>query len=298
MPKLKSIDAENENISLPKSQPIVQEESTTQLDSFIPIDNELLPTKGIFYNGKRIYGRTLKVIELKKLANISVETDDIVEVIDSIMRKVITGVDWDNIKLADKQALIFWIRCNTFRDPRFSLGYKCNLEVPKTGKEKDQKVCGAENKLSFSIEDLEYEYIDETKLNPDLTVTVQLPFSGDEIVWSYPTNKEVKIIEENYKKLSQIAKIEKIDEPDYELVSYACITNSINGNSNMNVAAKYAYFSEELSSPDYVYLESLMENDYACGIKQFVKATCSKCGGTVSVPVMFSQEFFNPAFTK
>lgn len=275
----------------PAAPPVSKEETAN--NNFIPINNDLLPTKGIFYKGRKLSGRTLKVIELKKLSNIS--SEDAADVVNKIMEKVINGVPWNEIKLADKQALIFWVRCNTFRDPRFTLGFSCNLEKEVEG---ETKTCGCENKLSFSLEDVEYEYIKPEKLQDDYSVKVTLPFSEDELVWDYPSNADVELIEANFKKLKQIANLEKLEEPDYGLVSYACITRSINGNENLNVAAKYAYFSEQLAPADYIFLENTMEEDYACGIKQFIDATCKECGGTVSVPVMFSEEFFNPTFVK
>jgi hypothetical protein len=274
----------------------VKPKEETLNNSFIPIDNDVLPTKGIFYGGRTLYGRTLKVIELKKLSNVT--EADAVKTVDDIMSKVIKGVDWDDIRVSDKQALIFWVRCNTFRDPRFTIQYKCNLETDEVNENGEKKICNTENKMSFSIEDLEFEYIQEDKVDSSGRVTMNLPFSGDEIVWEYPTNKDVTLIEANYKKLKQIAKVEGIDEPDYALVSYAYIIKSINGDSDRNIASKYSYIAEELSSADYMYIESTMEDDFACGVNQNVKTVCKECGGQVEVPVMFSEQFFNPAFTK
>ena len=305
MPSLKRVPAgaddfdamDSANVEVAQKVKVVKPQEETTNNNFLPIDNDILPTKGRFYNGRRLSGRTLKVIELKKLSNVTEK--DAVKTVNDIMSKVITGVDWEDIKVADKQALIFWVRCNTFRDPRFTIAYKCNLEKPSDDMYSDEKeICATENKMSFSIEDLEYNYIKEDKLNIDGSVTMILPFSGDEIIWEYPSNREVELIEENFKKLKQIAKLEKKDEPDYTLVSYACIFKSINGNNNMNVSQKYNYICENLSSADYMYIENTMEDEYSCGVKPSVKAVCKECGGTVEVPVMFSEHFFNPAFTK
>jgi len=301
MPSLKSVSQETvikeefDSVDVSVVREIKPPEETSN-NNFLPIAEDILPTKGIFYNGKKLYGRTLKVIELKKLSNVSEK--DAVKTVNDIMSKVITGVDWNDIKVADKQALIFWVRCNTFRDPRFTITYKCNLPSGTDDYTGEDIICATDNKMSFSIEDLDYNYIDESKLNKDGSITMVLPFSGDEIIWEYPTNKEVELIEENYKKIKQMAKIEKKDDPDYALVSYSCIIKSINGNKNMNVLQKYNYICNELSSADYMYIENIMEDEYTCGVKPNVKSICKECGGTVEVPVMFSEHFFNPAFTK
>jgi hypothetical protein len=261
-------------------------------DNYYKIDMNDLPTRGKLYDDKSIYLRNFKVIEIKRLSTVDEETAN--DVINDVMSKLVKGVDFDVIAAVDKVALLFYIRMNTFPDPRYKVNFACTNSV--SDGEGGQKECAHGNKLFFTANDLEINQVEETFTPNDLKFS--LP-NGDEILWRFPVVSDEKGVLVAVDK----TKIEFENSTEYkdvvvdtDIISYSYVIESIN-NRPLSVMEKYLYITEVLSPQDFVVLTNEMNNKFDIGVNTMVKTTCQQCGGRVSVPVMFSPEFFLPEYT-
>lgn len=261
-------------------------------DNYYKINMDDLPTKGKLYGGKEIYLRNFKVIEIKRLSTVDENTAN--DVINDIMSKLVKGVEFEQIAAVDKIALLFYVRMNTFPDPKYKINFTCTNMVPD--EEGGERECGHQNQLFFTANDLEIKQLDDSFTMDDLRFN--LP-NGDEIRWRLPVVADEKNIIQAVNQIKidfESHKDYKDIEVDSDIVAYAFVITMINGNE-LSVADKYLYITEVLTPQDFVVLTDEMNNKYDIGVNTMIKTTCSKCGGRVSVPVMFSSEFFLPQYT-
>ena len=86
-------------------------------DNFFPIDD--LPSRYKLYpEGTKIFGRTLKVSEVKKLTTMNENNFNVI--LKDILTATLRGIDIEDICVADKVYIIFWLRANTFKNSRAS----------------------------------------------------------------------------------------------------------------------------------------------------------------------------------
>lgn len=269
-----------------------KKENHTYGANYYKINTQTLPTKGIFYGDAEIYLRNFKVVEVKRLAYIDESSAN--DVINDIMSKVIQGYDWYSLKTADRIAIIFYVRMNTFPDPSYKINYSCNNKV-KNGKG-ETVTCNSDNKMSFTPNDLNMKYIPEDFKRADQTI--KLP-GGDVITWRFPEIKDEKAITMATEEIKLA--FEKNDgydpeDVDTDLVSVSHLIESVNG-SALNAIEKYLYLTELAGPQSYVIILREITTKYDIGLDPTVECICSKCGGRVNVPVMFSPEFFLPEYT-
>ena len=261
-------------------------------DNYYKIDMTELPTRGKLYGGADIYLRNFKVIEIKRLSTVDENTAN--DVINDVMGNVVKGYEYGKIAAVDKVALLFYVRMNTFPDPKYKINFACTNSVPDG--QGGQKECGHGNKLFFTANDLDVKRVEEDFNENSLKFNIP---NGDEIAWRFPLVSDEKGILIAVDKLKiEFEKMEGYDSSDVDsdIVSYAYVIDMING-QKLSTADKYIYITEVMSPQDFVVLTNEMNNRFDIGVDTMIKTTCSACGGRVSVPVMFSPEFFLPEYT-
>jgi len=229
-----------------------------------------LPSKSKFYPaGTKIYARPMKVPEVKKVTSISEENGDFI--LNDIVRRTTKGIVADEIYVADKLFIIFWLRANTYRDS----GYVVKFVCPK---------CERQSEYHFEIDNLEVQYVSD-----DFSPNVDLKLQGGDLVrYDYLKIKDELYID-RFKELNTAA----VGDIDDELLGMAQMIKSING-KEMTLLHKYHWITE-MDPGEYVYLRSYMEKK-GMGIKPFVNVECQECGGTAPVPVSFREDFIIPQY--
>jgi hypothetical protein len=230
-----------------------------------------LPSGGIFYQGRKIMARPLNVLEVKMLASIN-ETN-VNHVINQVLDRVIRGVAVDELLVADKLYIVFWLRANTYKDD----GYKVEFDCLR---------CGATSDYEFGLNMLNIEYIKEKYLALNEMSTP----SGIKFKARY-----LNVKDEN--KVSDFLESYKgSEEFDEDVLSLANMIEEING-EKMSLLQKYSFFLSEKCTPsDYAYIESFVRHvDF--GVDPIMQVKCTKCGGTSPVAISFRSDFFVPQYT-
>jgi len=261
--------------------PITEEESIKIPQDYIKMPAENLSTKGIYYDFD-IYCRSLKGSEIMRLADIDETNAD--EIIDNILSDVIllskpNKTYKKDIYLNDKLNLLFFVRVLTYKDPNFKINYTCSNES-----------CKAENKLHFTMDNVEINYIDSTISDKDLKYKTE---DGVLINFNLITIEEESNIRTLISELEKSCKRNNLYyDSDLALLSAMV---KINSEGFENEFLKYKYFIDKISAVDLVKLKSKI-NKLECGITTEIKSNCSECGGQDLVPVMFFGEFFIPEY--
>jgi hypothetical protein len=291
-------------------QPVLVESEVkpemTLSSNYYPIDMDTLPTRGKFYGGKQIYIRNFKVLEVKKLATITKANAE--DAVNKVLRDCIKGVDWETVVSYDKIALMFFIRVNTFPDPRYKIGYSCYNEIDtrdsegdlimdeKTGLPKQHK-CDHEGELHFTAGDLTINKLPEDFESTEMFFEVN---DNDKVEWRFPTvGDEVGMEKEVEEAIMELRNAE-VDEDDIdkEMLQIAYLIKSINGQPQ-TLLEKYLFIIDDSMTPqDSIKFIHEINSRFDIGIDTDVTDTCKKCGGSVSVSVMFSSEFFFPRYKK
>jgi len=260
------------------SQPVNANVAQTVKASFIPgqasnanywkIDG--LPSKGKFYpEGSEILGRPMKVLEVKKISSMGEENGDFV--INDIVRRCVTGIDTNDLYVADKLYIIFWLRANTYRDSGYIIPFMC----PK---------CEKKSEYHFEVDNLEVKFI-EDDFSPNKEITM---LNGDKVSFDYLKIKD-EIFIDRFKELNS----QMVGEIDDELLAMSQMIKSING-KQPTLLQKYNWIIG-VEPGDYSYLKTYMEKK-GMGMKPFVNIECKECGGTAPVGVSFREEFLIPEY--
>jgi hypothetical protein len=245
-----------------------QQKVAENKDNFWEITD--LPSKfKVYPNGTKLYGRPLKVLEVKKLATI--DENNVNSIINDILAKTIKGINIRDLLLADKLFLVFWLRANTYKDSSYSVAFKC----PR---------CKVDSAYSFSLDSISIKYIKDDYEN---SRKYTLPISKNEITTKYLTvgnedmgeefkNKYKEVLEINDEVLGVALSIAKIDSKEFTLYD------------------NYMYLIN-MNPGDYSYLETnILKNDV--GIDPIMTVKCNKCGGNSPVGVTFREDFFVPDY--
>lgn len=266
-----------ETTAAPKQPKIVEpEESRMQALEF---QNQLsnvnfwkiegLPSKGKFYpEGTEILGRPMKVLEVKKISSITEDNGDFI--LNDIIRKTVNGIDVNNLYVADKLFIIFWLRANTYRESGYIVPYIC----PK---------CNKKSEYHFDINNLEVQL-----LSDDFSPDAEIKVGNDVIRYDY-----LRIKDELYINRFREINREAVGEIDQELLAIAQMIKTING-QNKTLLEKYHWIID-LNPGDFSYLKTYVEKK-GMGIKPLVTVECKDCGGTGLVPVAFQESFFIPEY--
>ena len=230
---------------------------------------EGLPSGGKFYpEGTEIYGRPLKVLEVKQLSSINEENAD--NIINSVLKKAIKGINVDDILIADKLYIMFWLRSNTYKESCYTMKYNCNT-------------CKQDAQFEFLLEHLGIRSIDKA-FTPE-KLTFEMKGNKDRISFSFPVIKQERIADEFKTNATYITNV------DSDIVGLCVLIKTINGEQS-TMLDKYNYITT-LNPMDYAYLISYI-NKWSFGINPFVNVTCEHCGGTSVMGVSFQGDFWVP----
>jgi len=226
-----------------------------------------LPSNMLLYpEGTKIYGRRLKVKEVKKLAQMNSENTE--EIIQDVLRSAIKGIDVDELFESDKLYIILWLRANTYREPNYNVSYYCTK-------------CNSISDYNFQLSNLKINMLKE-KHNLNFKLT-----NGDSITRKYLQVKDVNRMDKFKLTHSNI-------EIDDEILEQAVCMELIN-DENYDLMNKYLYI-EKLDAPNFVQLTTYFEK-YDFGIGRNIDVTCNKCKGESSTGLIFRKEFFIPKYS-
>lgn len=230
-----------------------------------------LPSKCKLYSeNTRIEGRPLKLIEVKRLSGINEENSD--AIINDILRRTIKGINIDNLLVADKLYLIFWLRANTYRESGFSVDYVCSN-------------CKQESSFDFKLENLQIQYLSDEFTLDKFKVTLK---NNDTIKYHFLTVSDERKISKFKNTYSTIIK-----DLDDDLISLSVMIDSINDEPK-ELIEKYNYLLD-LEPSDYCYLISMID-EWNFGLKKYLEVKCDKCGGDALVGITFREDFFLPKY--
>lgn len=263
-------EAENKlekNLQMPKKTELKITPTSLDNSNFWAIDT--LPSKYKLYpEGTQIEARPLKVIEVKKLSSMNESNADYT--INDILRRTIRGIDVNDIYLADKLYIIFWLRANTFRDSSYVVDFTC----PK---------CEKESKYHFGLDNLKVNFLkDDYDPNKELVLK-----NGDKIKLRY-----LKIFDElAFERFKEIND-NLFDDIDDELLGLSCMIDTVNGDNIENMLERYNYVLA-LDPQDFSYISTYIDK-YSIGIDPIMNVECKLCGGTSPMGISFRGEFFLP----
>ena len=116
-----------ENQIIAKENPGVEPAQEAPMGFFPIVD---LPSRYKLYpKGTKIFGRPLRVLEVKQLSQMG--EDNSGTVINSVLKSATVGFNVNELLVSDKVYILFWLRANTYRDS----GYRVDFECLKCGKE-------------------------------------------------------------------------------------------------------------------------------------------------------------------
>jgi len=243
---------------------------TSDSSNYWPIKG--MPSKGKFYpKNSIIEGRPLKVIEVKKISSINDGNGDFI-INDILKRTIKTSFPFDEIYIADKLFMVFWLRENTYRESGFVVKFEC-LKCKKV------------SDFHFELNNLEVQIVNDN-FSPESEIT--LP-SGSKVKYDYLKIKD-EIFIDRFKEING----SEIPDLDDDLLGIAQMIKSINGDNSSSLIKKY-FWVLEMSPADYSALTTMIEKN-GMGIRPYVNVECQKCGGTVPVAVSFRADFFIPEY--
>ena len=235
-------------------------------------DIDDLPTKYRLYaDGVKLRARPLKVIEVKKLTAITDDNAD--SVVNDIIRKCVTGIDYQSIYSADKLYLLLWLRANSFRDNNYVVDFHCSK-------------CSSESTYHFSVDNVIVDYMSKD-YDPNEIITfstgdkasLKLLQIRDEISMSSFKDKYFDLFNESG------------DEIDSELLSVSFMIDRINGEQH-DPLSRYNYVLS-MQPGDFSLLTTQLSK-YSVGVKPYMNATCDVCGGESQIGISFHPDFFLP----
>jgi hypothetical protein len=234
-------------------------------------DIEDLPSRYKLYSkGVMIKGRPLKLFELKKLSTMTELNSD--TVINDVLKSSLKGINIDDVIVADKLYLIFWLRANTYREPGYSVNFHCSN-------------CKQDSSYDFNLNNLKVKYVDESFTLEKLTFSLT---NGDTISFHIPKVSDEK---RTIKFKNTYASI--IKDISNDIFDMSIVIDQING-ENLELMDKYDYISN-LTPQLFSQLKSKIKK-WDFGIMTDLEVICNKCGGKIPVGITFREEFFIPEY--
>jgi len=260
----------------PEQPPTVNSPETIHAHRKVDVSNyweikEIPSQYKLYPAGVKIEARPLEVIEVKKLASINEGNAEYV-INDIIKRAVrITGMNSvDDLYLADKLYIVFWLRAVSFRDSSYVIDFNC----PK---------CEKKSTYHFEVKNLDVNYL---KDDYDIGTEIEME-SGDIIKLRYLKLRdefEMEQFIDTHKKL--------LGEIDADLLALGCMMYDINGKTTSTLAERYNYVLG-LTAGDLSYLVTYTD-EYKIGVEPVMNIECNECGGNVPMGVTFRGDFFLP----
>lgn len=233
-----------------------------------------LPSRFKFYpTGTRIFGRPLKVSEIKKLT--SMDENNYNQIIKEVLSSCIKGIEIDDIYNADKLYLIFWLRANTYKNSNFVSTYTCEH-------------CKRKTDYTINMDMFEIDYLsDDFELKP-----FKLLNSDRVLTFDFLKIRD----EENILKFQEIVK-NSLTKYDDDTIAMAGIIKTIDG-KEVGIRKACEFISSLDDCPEeYARLHShILKMDF--GIIPEIKAVCkhSDCKKVNQISISFRPEFFIPEY--
>lgn len=244
--------------------------ASTKNENTWPIED--LPSKYRLYpEGTKLFGRPLKVPEIKMLATINAENLNFV--LNEVLRRSITGFPIENLTVADKLYLIFWLRANTYKESGYTIDFIC-----------PEKNCKTPGKYEFELGSLQINYLNDRY---DEDKDVVLPSKQIVKLKQLRVSDELRI--ENFKKTN--SKSFQVFDEDFLMT--ASIIREING-KQVGIIEAYDFITNA-DPEDYSYIVSYI-NHFDFGVDPETPVKCAKCGGETTVSVSFRPDFFVPKY--
>lgn len=231
-----------------------------------------LPSKFLLYpKGTKIYGRPFTVKEVKRLSTMNENNHHII--MKEVLSSAIRGIKIDDLYLADKMYIIFWLRANTYKDANFTTPYICSH-------------CERESEYVFDVGEFEIKYLEDSAATG---MSFTLP-KGDEIILDF-----LKISDEDRIKRFKDSLRGGLAKYDDEDIAIAAMIKSINGETGS--LRSYCDYLNALNPTDWSYLVSYAQ-EHEFGAIPVINATCkhTDCREVEEVPVSFRSDFFVPRY--
>lgn len=249
----------------PKVKQIEEPKLTTIPDGFIEVTG--LPSKMKLYpEGTKIYSRSLKLLEVKKLSSMTSENFN--DVINTILKDTVKGIAVEDLITSDKFYLIFWQRANTYRGDGFSVDFKCPS-------------CETASKYDFDISSIEikdiaedYDPTTEYEIGSHKYVLGQLTVRDEQLMLNYGKNNKMKDLDE-------------------DILLLSAVLRTIDG-QKVNLTDKYNHIVD-LDPSSFVQLHNAYKKNEISVIPE-MKVKCKACGEVVETPLNFRPEFFLPTY--
>lgn len=245
--------------SIPKVSQTVPEEAPIE-DNYWEIKD--LPSQNRFYG--KIYGRPMKVLDLKKLANM--DENNVTNTIETVLKRCTKGINVNDILTADKLYIIFWLRYNTFKDKGYEVGFKCSK-------------CGKDTSYHFDLNKLDVTNVDEEKIKKMVVETS----SG-----TFKLKYQTVGIEKEIEKFMATYSLDPLFDLDEDVVNLsACIDNgkSLLDNYRMLV---------DMNPIDYKKLEDTLDS-ISIGVVPLINVACKLCKEETLLGISFRSEFLFPS---
>jgi hypothetical protein len=227
-----------------------------------------LPSRGVFYQFP-LTGRPLTVLEVKRTTSIS--SDNIDEIIDTILASAVSGINVDDILVDDKLYILYWLRAQTFINDGFDIPYTC-------------PTCKASAPYHFSVNNIEQNYLAEDFEFSQLEFIN--PLDNAKIKYHPRTIGDEKKVKYFINKMKNIANL------DIDLLNIAIQISEING-EHVFLENAYNYLIKD--SQNFAVLLSNM-NTCSCGIAELFTVKCSNCKEAGFVPITFQSSFMLPTY--
>lgn len=267
--KISKVDSKNQN-----QNPLELLKTMQSLPKEPKMDNSWsvgeLPSKYRLYpEGTEIYAKPFKTLDVKLLSSLNANNYN--EIINEVLSRTITGIPIEDLLVADKLYLIFWIRANTYKDSGYKIEYSCGN-------------CENENTAEVSLADFQIKYLNDN-YSEDKELTLKI--SNDVITFHQPRVKE-ELRTENCIKQNPRTSFNE------DILNVASLISTINS-ERVSLSSIYDFLIA-LEPSDYAYIESYIKHcDF--GLDPFVKTTCRHCREENRVAVTFREDFFVPTYT-
>jgi hypothetical protein len=270
-------DVKSEDEQLVGMVNAMKQKSPVMQDTTFPESNfwevKGLPSKMKFYDPvAKIFARPLKTPEVKKISSINEDNGDFI--LNDIVKRTTKNINVDELYVADKLYIIFWLRANTYRDSGFIVNFICM-----------NKECNKKITHHFEVDNLEVQFVSDS-FDPNKEIT--LIGSGSKVKYDYLRVKDEAFIEK-FKDINGTV----LGDIDNEILAMAQMVKTIDSKEK-NLLQKYHWVSD-LEPTDFSYLRSYMEKN-GMGIKPFINVKCESCGGSTPVGISFRADFFIPDY--
>ena len=190
--------------------------------------------------------------KLRSIRNVNASQD----IIKTLFKDCVRGLDYDSMTLADKNYILFKLR-------EMSYGDDYSIEAVCTN-------CEAKNKLVVKISQVPIKFAEDSFEEP---ITITLPDSKQEVVFVTPRNKDEKYLSD----------MEKVTDNLWRF--------ALSVGKYTDERIKKAFF-EKTTVKDVVFFREHLLKDYY-GMEDKMSFVCASCEEEVEGQIPFNENFFS-----